>query len=87
MSEHKRSGHEHHGPKQYRLIDADGRELAYRDTIPYFKGVVADLKPGKYTIQEVVADSLGHAHEVRNWGSIRHLDDGSVVLHPESGNA
>ncbi|WP_165070420.1 hypothetical protein [Paludisphaera rhizosphaerae] len=87
MSEHQSHKHGHHQPEQYRLIDADGRELAYGDTIQYFKGVVTDLKPGKYTIQEVIADSLGHAHEVRNWGSIRHMDDGSVLLHPDEQSA
>lgn len=85
MPEHQ--GHKSNRAEQYRLIDAEGRELAHGDTIPYFKGVVADLKPGKYTIQEVVADSLGLAHEVRNWGTIRRMDDGSVHLNPEPGNA
>ncbi|OJW15635.1 MAG: hypothetical protein BGO49_15415 [Planctomycetales bacterium 71-10] len=69
--------------QQYRLIDAEGVELAHADTIAYFKGVAADLKPGRYTIQEVVADSLGHAHEVRNWGSVTHLADGAIVLHED----
>jgi len=59
--------------QQYRLIDAEGVELAHADTIAYFKGVAADLKPGRYTIQEVVADSLGHAH----------LADGAIVLHED----
>ncbi|MDG3005183.1 hypothetical protein [Paludisphaera mucosa] len=77
----------HHRPEQYRLIDAEGQELAYGDTIPYFKGVVADLRPGRYTIQEVVADALGHAHEQRRWGSITHLEDGTIVLHPDEPNA
>ena len=75
-----------HG-QQYRLIDAEGRELAYADTISYFKGVVAELKPGRYTIQEVVADSLGHAHEVRGWGSISHLEDGSIFIHEDEATA
>lgn len=70
-------------PQQYRLIDAEGVELAHGDTIAYFKGVAADLKPGRYAIQEVVADSLGHAHEVRNWGHVTHLADGTVVLHED----
>ncbi len=73
--------------EQYRLIDAHGRELAYADTIEYFRGVVVDLEPGPYTIQEVVADSLGHAHETRRWGSALRLDDGTVVLKPDEENA
>ncbi len=76
-----------HRNEQYRLIDAEGVELAHADTIAYFKGVVADLKPGRYTIQEVVADSLGHAHEVRNWGSISHLHDGDVVIHEDESSS
>lgn len=71
-------------PQQYQLIDADGVELAHGDTISYFKGVVADLKPGVYTIQEVMADSLGHAHEVRRWGSISRLEDGTIVINEDS---
>ena len=73
--------------EHYRLIDAEGLELAHGDTISYFKGVVSDLKPGRYTIQEVVADSLGHAHEHRRWGSIHHLEDGTVVVHEDESAA
>jgi hypothetical protein len=69
--------------QQYRLIDAEGMELAHGDTIEYFKGVVADFKTGVYTIQEVMADSMGHAHEVRRWGSITHLADGTIVLNED----
>lgn len=67
----------------FRLIDAHGTELARADTISYFRGVVADLEPGRYTIQEVVADSLGHEHNIRHWGTIRHLEDGTVILSPD----
>lgn len=70
----------HNRPSQYRVIDAEGVELAHGDTIEYFRRPVADFKPGVYTIQEVVADSLGHAHEVRRWGTISRLEDGTVVL-------
>jgi len=70
----------------YRLIDAHGRELAQADTINYFRSVVAELDPGRYTIQEVVADSLGHEHDIRRWGSILHLEDGTVVVNPDEGN-
>lgn len=72
-----------HRKEQYRLIDAEGVELAHADTISYFKGIVADLNPGRYTIQEVVGDSLGHAHEVRGWGTISRLEDGTVVIHED----
>jgi hypothetical protein len=71
----------------YRLIDAHGRELAQADTIEYFRGVVVDLEPGHYTIQEVVADSLGHAHETRRWGAILHMEDGTIVLNPDENQA
>lgn len=70
-------------PEQYRLIDAEGRQLAHGDTINYFKGVVSDLKPGRYTIEEIVADSLGYAHETRRWGVISHLEDGTIQVHPD----
>ena len=73
--------------EQYRLIDADGHELAHGDTIQYFKSAAADLKPGRYTIQEVVADSLGHAHEYRRWGTVTHMDDGTILVHPDDENA
>jgi len=71
---------------KYRLIDYSGRELAQADTIPYFKGFVVDLKPGRYTIQEVDSDPGGHPHNIRRWGAILRMDDGSVVVNPDNPN-
>jgi len=73
-------------PQKYRLIDSTGRELAQADTIPYFRGFVVDLKPGRYTIQEVESDPAGHPHNIRRWGAILRMDDGSVVLNPDDGD-
>lgn len=69
--------------QKYRLIDSTGRELAEADNVPYFKGFVANLKPGRYMIQEVEADLAGHPHNIRRWGGILLMDDGSVVLNPD----
>lgn len=71
---------------RYRLIDSTGRELARADTIPYFRGFVVDLEPGRYTIQEVDADPGGHAHNVRRWGAILRMENGSIVVNPDDGN-
>jgi hypothetical protein len=70
-------------PQQYQLIDAEGVELAHGDSIEYIRGVVADLRTGVYTIQEADADALGHAHNVRRWGSISRLEDGTVVINED----
>lgn len=69
--------------QKYRLIDSTGRELAEADSISYLRGFVVDLKPGRYTIQEVEADPAGHPHNIRRWGSILRMDDGSVVVNPD----
>lgn len=68
---------------KYRLIDSTGRELAEADSIPYFRGFVVDLKPGRYTVQEVESDPAGNPHNIRRWGSILRLEDGSVAVHPD----
>lgn len=73
--------------QRYQLIDAEGVELAHGDSIEYIRGVVADLKTGVYTIQEVAADPLGHAHNVRRWGSISRLKDGTVVVNEDDATA
>lgn len=69
----------------YRLIDAQGRELARGDSISYFRGLAADLPPGRYSVEEVDTDGLGHGHITRRWGSLMRFDDGSVVVDPETG--
>ncbi len=66
----------------YRLIDAQGREMARGDTISYFRGLAADLPPGRYAVEEIESDGLGHDHNTRRWGSLMRFDDGSVVLDP-----
>jgi hypothetical protein len=68
----------------YRLIDEKGRELAKGDSISYFRGLAADLPPGRYAVEEVETDGLGHAHNVRRWGSLMRFDDGSIVVDPET---
>lgn len=73
--------HRPHVSEQYRLIDADGVELARADSIGYFKGLAAHLKVGRYMIQEVEADVAGHPHVVREWGTLTHLKDGAVIVH------
>lgn len=70
--------------QKYRLIDSVGRELAEADNVPYFKRFVANLKPGRYMIQEVEADLDGHPHNISRWGGILVMDDGSVVLNPDN---
>jgi hypothetical protein len=68
----------------YRLIDAQGREMAKGDSISYFRGLAADLPPGRYSVEELETDGLGHAHVNRRWGSLMRFDDGTIVVDPET---
>lgn len=56
--------------------------MARGDTISYFRGLAADLPPGRYAVEEVETDGLGYTHNSRRWGSLMRFDDGSIVLDP-----
>jgi hypothetical protein len=71
-------------PIMYRLVDPSGTILADADTIGYLKGLMADLAPGRYVVDELSHDAIPSApvHISRRWGIIRKLPDGTVLMEP-----
>jgi hypothetical protein len=71
-------------PIAYRLIDSSGTILADADTIRYLRGLVGDLEPGRYVVDEISHDEIpsAPAHISRRWGVIRKLADGTVIMEP-----
>jgi hypothetical protein len=47
----------------YRLVDSKGELLADADTIEYVKGLLGDLEPGRYTVDEISAQPLPSGHK------------------------
>ncbi len=67
----------------YHLIDSEGSLLASGDTIEYLQAIVGDLKPGRYTVDEVTDDTQNGVHNKSRWGAIRKVDGDMILLEPE----
>jgi hypothetical protein len=70
-------------PITYRLIDSKGELIAKADTIEYLKGLVADLDPGHYTVDEIRDEPAPSGHTNRRWGAIFKLEDGTIISEPD----
>jgi hypothetical protein len=70
-------------PITYRLVDSKGELLVDADTIGYLKGLVGDLGPGRYTVDEIRAEPAPSGHTSRRWGVIFKLEDGTIISEPD----
>jgi hypothetical protein len=70
-------------PIIYRLDDSQGELLASGDTIGYLEGLVADLGPGRYTVDEIRSEPGPSGHTRRRWGLIFKLEDGTIISEPD----
>jgi hypothetical protein len=72
-------------PTTYRLENPKGETLAEGDTIGYLRGVVRDLPPGRYIVNELSADASLSApvHSARRWGVFFKLDGGDILTEPD----
>ena len=67
----------------YRLVDSKGEMLADADSIEYLKGILGDLDPGRYTVDEISTKPLPSGHTARRWGVLLKLDDGTIIEEPD----
>jgi len=63
----------------YWLIESKGEMLSDADSIGDLKGLLGDLKPGRYTVDEISSKPLPSGHTARRWGLLLKLDDGTVI--------
>jgi hypothetical protein len=67
----------------YRLADPEGELVVDRDTIEYLKGIVRDLAPGRYVVDEMSVKPLASGHTARRWGQILKFEDGTITEEPD----
>jgi hypothetical protein len=70
-------------PITYRLVDPKGEQLADADSIGYLKGIVADLDPGRYTVDEIRSEPGPSGQTSRRWGMFFKLEDGTILTEPD----
>jgi hypothetical protein len=70
-------------PVTYYLVDSQGERLGTGDTIGYLEGLVADLPPGRYQVDEIRGEVALSGHTSRQWGLIFKLDDGTILTEPD----
>ena len=65
----------------YKLVDPKGELLASADSIGYLKGLVADLPPGRYIVDEIrdEPDPIG-ASGARDRARFRRFEDGTGLI-------
>jgi len=59
----------------YRLIDSTGEMLSDAGSIGDLKGLLGDLEPGRYTVDEISSKPLPSGHTARRWGVLLKLDN------------
>ncbi len=67
----------------YWLIDSKGEMLSDADSIGDLKGLLGDLKPGRYTVDEISSKPLPSGHTARRWGVLFKFDDGTIIEEPD----
>jgi hypothetical protein len=67
----------------YWLIDSKGEMLSDADSIDDLKGLLGDLKPGRYSVDEISSKPLPSGHTARRWGVLLKLDDGTIIEEPD----
>jgi hypothetical protein len=70
-------------PITYRLVDSRGELLADADTIGYLKGLVADLDPDRYTVDEIRDEPGPSGHTSRRWGVLIKLAGRPIIWEPD----
>jgi hypothetical protein len=53
------------------------------DTIGYLKGILGDLPPGRYHVDEISTTPLPSGHTARRWGLLLKLADGTIIEEPD----
>ncbi len=67
----------------YHLLDPKGELLSSADTIEYLRGLVAELPPGSYAVDEIRVDPPPSGQTGKRWGTIRRFEDGTILLEPD----
>ncbi len=67
----------------YWLVDSKGEMLSDADSIGDLKGLLGDLKPGRYTVDEISSRPFPSGHTARRWGVLLKLDDGRTIEEPD----
>jgi hypothetical protein len=70
-------------PITYRLVDVKGELLASGDSIGYLKGLVGDLRAGRYTVDEIRGGPGPSGHTSRRWGVILKFEEGTIISEPD----
>ncbi len=71
----------------YRLIDSKGEMLSDAGSIGDLKGLLGDLEPGRYTVDEISSKPLPSGHTARRWGVLLKLDDRTILEEPDPWDA
>ena len=74
-------------PITYRVVDSKGELLADADTIGYLTGLVGDLNPGRYTIDEIRGEPGPSGHTSQRWGVLFKIEDGTIISEPDAWEA
>jgi hypothetical protein len=70
-------------PMTYRLVNSKGDWLADAHSIGYRKALVANLGPGRYSIDEIRDESGPSGHTSRRWGVLLKLEHGTILTEPD----
>lgn len=66
----------------YWLIDSQGEMLSDADSIEDLRGLLGDLKPGRYAVNEISSSPLPSGYKARRWGVLVKLGDGAIKEDP-----
>jgi hypothetical protein len=67
----------------FRLVDPIGELVIVGDSIGYMKGMLGDLRPGSYQVDELSAEPHPSGHTARRWGMLFKLSDGTIIEEPD----
>jgi len=62
----------------YWLIDSKGEMLSDADSIGDLKGLLGDLEPGRYTVDEISSKPLPSGYTARRWGVLQAKKTGRL---------
>jgi hypothetical protein len=64
-------------PRLFRLVAPHGELVADGDSIECLKGILGELPPGRYHVDEMSTTPLSLGHTARRWGILLKLEDGT----------
>jgi hypothetical protein len=67
----------------YRISHNGQEPIVDVDQVEGIEPAIRDLKPGRYDVDEISADSLPSGHTSRRWGIVIKWRDGAVFLEPD----